>query len=83
MQDIFDKVGQLYENCCNFLKSFEKVENDFKTAEKSLLEAKKKLVTGGQGHNIITRMERLRDMGAKSSKQISSRWLDTDEQDID
>ena len=83
VQDIFNKVGQLYENCCNFLDSFDKVEKDFKTAEKSLIEAKKKLVTGGQGKNIITRMERLRDMGAKSNKQISSRWLDADEQDID
>lgn len=83
VQDIFNKVGMLYDNCCAYLESFEKVEKDFKTAEKSLLEAKKKLYTGGQGKNIITRMERLRDMGAKSSKQISSRWLDVDEQDID
>ena len=83
VQDIFNKVGMLYDNCCAYLESFEKVEKDFKTAEKSLLEAKKKLYTGGQGKNIITRMERLRDMGAKSSKQISSRWLDADEQDID
>lgn len=71
---IAEESGKLYDKFVGFLEDLEGIETHFKRVNNQLEEAKKKLSTG-RG-NIIGKVEKLKELGAKANKQIGSKFLD-------
>ena len=71
---IAEESGKLYDKFVGFLEDLESIETNFKRVHNQLDDAKKKLSTG-RG-NIIGKVEKLRELGAKASKQINTKYLD-------
>ena len=71
---IADESGKLYDKFVGFLEELESIETNFKRVHNQLDEAKKKLSTG-RG-NIIGKVEKLKNLGAKANKQINIKYLD-------
>jgi len=71
---IAEESGKLYDKFVGFLEDLDSIETNFKRVHNQLDEAKKKLSTG-RG-NIIGKVEKLRELGAKASKQINTKYLD-------
>jgi DNA recombination protein RmuC len=71
---IAEESGTLYDKFVGFLEDLESIETNFKRVHNQLDEAKKKLSTG-RG-NIIGKVEKLRELGAKTNKQINTKYLD-------
>ena len=72
--EIAKEAGALYDKFDGFLKDMEKVANQLQSANKSHYEGLRKL-SEGPG-NIIRRIENLKELGAKATKQIDSKYLD-------
>jgi DNA recombination protein RmuC len=71
---IAEESGKLYDKFVGFLEDLDSIETNFKRVHNQLDEAKKKLSTG-RG-NIIGKVEKLRELGAKTNKQINTKYLD-------
>lgn len=71
--EIARQAGKLYDSFVNLIEEFEKVGRQFNTAQNTYESAMKKLT--GRG-NLLTRVENLKKLGAKTSKQIDSKLLD-------
>ncbi|MFT6747117.1 MAG: DNA recombination protein RmuC [Glaciecola sp.] len=71
---IAEESGKLYDKFVGFLEDLESIETNFKRVHNQLDDAKKKLSTG-RG-NIIGKVEKLRELGAKTNKQINTKYLD-------
>ena len=71
--DIAEKAGALYEKFYGFIDNMEMVGKKLADANVCYNEAFKQLSTG-RG-NIINKIEELKRMGAKTSKQIPERYL--------
>ncbi|MBI9034889.1 MAG: DNA recombination protein RmuC [Bacteroidales bacterium] len=67
-QEIARQGGALYDKFANFIKDLEKVGKQIDLSQQSYHEAMKKLSTG-RG-NLITRVESLRSLGVKSTKEL-------------
>jgi len=78
--EIAQEAGKLYDKFVGFLQDMDKVGTQLDNAQKAHLEARKKLGTGAG--NVIRRVENLKRLGAKASKQIESRLLDEDNEEI-
>lgn len=76
IQKIFEEVGKLYDKFHGYISSFEDVEKKFQAAASSLEKAKGQLYQGSG--NIMRKMEQLKDMGAKTTKQLPKAMLDED-----
>lgn len=61
----------------NLLSDLEKVGKQFNSAQNTYNTVMKKL--NGRG-NLIGRIEKLKTLGAKASKQIDDKYLDNDKQ---
>lgn len=70
--DIASQAGRLYDTFVNLITEFEKVGKQLQSAQNSYDSAMKKL-TGRQ--SLIRRVEKLKTLGAKASKQIDSDLL--------
>lgn len=68
VQKIFEEVGKLYDKFVGYVSSFKEVEDSLQKASNSLVKAKGQLSEGSG--NIIRRIENLKKMGAKTSKQL-------------
>jgi len=66
--------GLLYDKFVSFLQDLEKIGNQIDATKRLYDEAHKKLSTGSG--NIIGKVERLKEMGAKASKEIPRSLLD-------
>lgn len=66
--------GLLYDKFVSFLQDLEKIGNQIDTTKRLYDEAHKKLSTGSG--NIIGKVEKLKEMGAKASKEISRSLLE-------
>jgi len=66
--------GLLYDKFVSFLQDLEKIGNQIDATRKVYDEAHKKLSTGSG--NIIGKVEKLKEMGAKASKEISRSLLE-------
>ena len=76
---IAQKAGDLYDKFVGFAEDLEKVGKQLETVQKSYDGAWKKL-TDGRG-NIVRRVEELRALGARASKQMPKKTADEAELD--
>jgi len=75
--DIAKEAGALYDKFVGFLTDMDKVGSQLESAQKFHAEARKKLGSGAG--NVIKRVENLKKLGAKASKQIDSDFLEESE----
>ena len=74
-------AGKLYDKFVGFIEDLEKVGSSLQTLDNRYQEAMKKL-TSGRG-NLVSRIEKFREMGVQTSKRIANEWLDDDDSDAD
>lgn len=77
---IAEESGKLYDSFVRFFESLDSIDKNLIKTQSSFEEAKKRLLTG-KG-NIVKRIENLKKMGAKASKQLPSS-LSNYEEDLD
>ncbi|MDG3581518.1 DNA recombination protein RmuC [Galbibacter pacificus] len=70
--DIATQAGRLYDQFKNLLDDLEKVGKQLQTVQNTYSSSMTKLT--GKG-NLLTRVEKLKKLGAKASKQIDQKWL--------
>ncbi|WP_417360690.1 DNA recombination protein RmuC [Galbibacter sp.] len=70
---IAKQAGRLYDQFKNLLDDLERVGKQLNTVQSTYNTSMTKLT--GKG-NLLTRVERLKTLGAKASKQIDQKWLD-------
>jgi DNA recombination protein RmuC len=71
------EAGLLYDKFVGFTEDFSKMEKQISALAKSHEDARKKL-DSGRG-NVISKIERLKTLGAKTSKQIDAKYLDVED----
>ena len=71
--------GLLYDKFVSFLADLDKIGSQIDATKRIYDEAHKKLSTGSG--NIIGKVEKLREMGAKASKEIPKTLLEKSEED--
>jgi DNA recombination protein RmuC len=76
--EIATQAGALYDKFTSFTDDLLKVGNNLKTTQNSYSDAMKKLYDG-KG-NLVRRTEILRELGAKTTKNIDKRLLDRSEE---
>lgn len=69
--------GRLYDKLCGFISDMEKIDKALKSAQSSYNDAVSKL-SSGTGNAIAT-AEKIKKLGAKTTKSISSDYLLTEE----
>jgi DNA recombination protein RmuC len=72
--EIARQAGSLYDKFVNFSEDLIKVGKSLDTTQKTYQEAAKKLYDGQD--NLVRKTERLKELGAKTSKQMDQRLLD-------
>jgi DNA recombination protein RmuC len=72
--EIARQAGALYDKFKNFTDDLIKVGNNLKSTQKSYEDAMNKLYDGKD--NLIRKSERLKELGAKASKNMDQRLLD-------
>ncbi|WP_224491003.1 DNA recombination protein RmuC [Robertkochia flava] len=70
--DIATHAGRLYDQFKGLLDDLEKVGKQLQTVQNTYSSSMTKLT--GKG-NLLTRVEKLKKLGAKASKQIDEKWL--------
>jgi DNA recombination protein RmuC len=80
-QEIADQGGKLYDKFVAFTEDLIKLGNQMDTAKKTYEESMKKL-TDGSG-NLITRVEKLKKLGARSSKVLPTALLNRADPDAE
>tara|TARA_B100001245_G_C22894967_1_gene432199 strand:+ start:1294 stop:2625 length:1332 start_codon:yes stop_codon:yes gene_type:complete len=73
-EEIARQAGALYDKFVSFSEDLMKLGNQLGTVQKTYTDSMKKL-TDGTG-NLVKRTEKLRELGAKTSKQADQRLLD-------
>jgi len=71
--EIARQSGALYDKFVGFLTDLEKIEKGLKTSQDAYSNAVNKLKTGSG--NLIGRAEKIRILGAKTSKQIDAKYI--------
>ena len=72
--EIARQGGFLYDKFVSFLNDLEKIGSQLEMTKRTYDEAHKKLSSGGG--NIIGKVEKLRELGAKTSKEIPKNLID-------
>jgi DNA recombination protein RmuC len=75
--EIAREAGLLYDKFVGFIEDFSKIEKQISALAKSHEDARKKL-DSGRG-NVISKIEKLKTLGAKTSKQIDPKYLDVED----
>ena len=70
-EQIAERAGALYDKVVGFLSTMDKVGTNLDRAQASFVDARNQL--SGKG-GVVRQVEMLRELGAKSSKQISAGW---------
>lgn len=76
VRDIARQATALYDKFVGFLNDLDKVGKALGTAQETFADARAKLATG-KG-NLVSRVEAIRKLGAKSGKTIPAAWLDSE-----
>lgn len=71
---IADESGKLYDKFVGFLKDIDDIEKSFDRTAKQFSEVQKKLHNGTG--NIVGRIEKIKTLGAKATKQIEGKYLE-------
>lgn len=79
--EIAEAAGKMYEKFCGFVKDMEKIRKGIETTDKAYRDAMSKL-TEGKG-NLTTRAEKLKELGAKTAKQLAIVVEKSDAEDAD
>ncbi|MFC3200132.1 DNA recombination protein RmuC [Parapedobacter deserti] len=77
VMEIAKEAGALYDKFVGFLQDMSKIGEQLSRAARAHEEATKKLGTGPG--NLINKVEKLKKLGARASKQIDSGLLDSEE----
>jgi DNA recombination protein RmuC len=72
--DIATKAGQLYDKFVGFVADLQKVGDSLDKSQKAYGDAMGKLTTGNG--NLVNRVENLKKLGAKATKEIDSKLLE-------
>ena len=75
-----DKV-ELYDKFVGFMTDLEKIDKGLKSSQEAYNGAINKLKSGSG--NLIGRAEKIRILGAKTSKQIDTKYLEEDNHQIE
>lgn len=68
------RAAEVHDKFVGFIDTFEKVGNQFETANNSYLKARKQLVQGNG--NLVRQAEMLKDLAGKTKKEIPSHLLE-------
>lgn len=71
---IAEESGKLYDKFVGFVCDLEKIERSLDKTVKEFSDAHKKLHSG-KG-NILTRIEKIKELGAKTTKQLDEKYLE-------
>ena len=71
-EEIAERAGSLYEKVVGFLSTMDKIGLNLDRAQQGFADAKLQLSTG-KG-NVVRQVEMLRELGAKSNKQLPPGW---------
>lgn len=71
-EEIAERAGSLYEKVVGFLGNMDKLGSSLDKAQQSFSEAKNQL-SEGRG-NVLRQVQTLRELGAKTTKQLPSGW---------
>ncbi len=74
VKEIVTQAGDLYDKLAGFVKDMQELDSKLRAAQKSFDSAFNKLSTG-RG-NLLSRAEKIRALGAKTSKQLPGHLLD-------
>ncbi len=74
--EIAKEAGALYDKFCGFLDDMNQVQTQLQRALKAQDDATKKLAYGPG--NVVKRIENLKSLGAKATKQIDTKYLEED-----
>ena len=78
-EEIALQAGRLFDQVLLFVESLDEVEKHFSKAQEALLQSKSRLSTG-RG-NLISRINRLSDLGARHKKQVPAQHQIYDDSD--
>jgi len=82
--EIARQSGLLYDKLCNFVEDLRLVGQRLDTAQAAYHDAMNKLSDSSRyGHTLLGRAERIRELGAKTSKQLPKELLDALEETLD
>ncbi len=76
--EIARQAGSLYDKFHTLIEDLTKVGNNIKSTQNSYQDAMNKLVEGKD--NLVRKTERLKELGAKTTKQLSQQLLDRAEE---
>lgn len=79
--EIARQSGALYDKFVGFLEDLEKIEKGIKTSQVAYDDAVKKLSTGKD--NLVRKVERIKELGAKTSKQIEDKFFEESNRQIE
>jgi DNA recombination protein RmuC len=79
--EIARQSGALYDKFVGFILDLEKIDKGLKTSQEAYNSAVNKLKTGSG--NLIGRAEKIRTLGAKTSKEIDAKYLDENNNQIE
>jgi DNA recombination protein RmuC len=71
-EEIAERAGSLYEKVAGFLINMDRLGQSLDKAQQNFSEARNQLSTG-RG-NVLRQIEMLRELGAKTSKQLPQGW---------
>lgn len=74
-EEIAERAGSLYEKVVGFLGNMDKLGSSLDRAQQSFSEARNQLSTG-RG-NVLRQIDMLRELGAKTTKQLPAGWEGT------
>lgn len=79
-QAIAEEGGKLYDKFVGMLASFEKLGNVLEQGSQTYKTAMNQMATG-RG-NVVSRIEKLREMGVKANKKIPEKYLQKDDEKL-
>ena len=76
-EEIAERAGALYEKVAGFLGTMDQVGDAIDRSQRAYAKAKDQLISG-RG-NVVRQVEMLRELGAKSNKQLPAGWDNGDD----
>ena len=80
VEAIAEEGGKLYDKFVGFIEDLTKLGNSLKKSQEDYSEAMKKLTTGTG--NLVNRAEKMKQLGAKTYKEINPKILERSEGDV-